>query len=245
MKSFITGTLIFLAMGLNAQTQIIAHRGVWQAEGSAQNSIKSLKLAQKEGVYGSEFDVRMTKDLFLVVNHDPDINGVVIDSTDYKELRKQKLKNGEKLPSLREYLIQGKKNPSVKLILEIKEIPDAFKEILTIEKTLEEIKEFDFGDQIQYISFSLYACKLIKEKMPNAVVLYLKGDLSPAQVKAAGLDGLDYHYSVFQKHPNWLKESKELHLITNVWTVDDRQIYEWLKSEDVDFITTNRAAEFK
>lgn len=44
-----------------AQTKVIAHRGYWDCEGSAQNSIASLKKAAEAGVYGSEFDVQMTK----------------------------------------------------------------------------------------------------------------------------------------------------------------------------------------
>ena len=38
--------------------QVIAHRGYWKTEGSAQNSISSLQNSYKIGVYGSEFDVR-------------------------------------------------------------------------------------------------------------------------------------------------------------------------------------------
>lgn len=103
-----------------AQTQIIAHRGFWKTEGSAQNSIHALKGAQKLKVYGSEFDVRLSKDGVVVVNHDEDINKVVIATTDFKELRKQKLADGEVIPTLDEYLKQGKKDPAVHMILEIK-----------------------------------------------------------------------------------------------------------------------------
>ena len=43
-----------------AQTQVIAHRGYWKAEGSAQNSLASLRKAAEAKVYGAEFDVQMT-----------------------------------------------------------------------------------------------------------------------------------------------------------------------------------------
>lgn len=50
--------------------QVIAHRGYWKTEGSAQNSISSLKNTYRIGVYGSEFDVHITRDGVVVVFHD-------------------------------------------------------------------------------------------------------------------------------------------------------------------------------
>lgn len=43
-------------------TQIIAHRGFWKTNGSAQNSIAALMKADSVGCYGSEFDVWLTDD---------------------------------------------------------------------------------------------------------------------------------------------------------------------------------------
>ena len=64
-----------------AQTQVIAHRGFWKAEGSAQNSIAGLKKAAEAKVYGSEFDVQLTADGVVVVNHDDAINGLAVSYT--------------------------------------------------------------------------------------------------------------------------------------------------------------------
>ena len=62
--------LCMAVLGVEAQTWIIAHRGYWKSEGSAQNSITSLKRAAEARAYGSEFDVQLTKDQNVVVNHD-------------------------------------------------------------------------------------------------------------------------------------------------------------------------------
>ena len=62
--------LVACFMGLQAQTQVIAHRGFWKTEGSAQNSITALEKAAEEKLYGSEFDVQVTLDGKLIVNHD-------------------------------------------------------------------------------------------------------------------------------------------------------------------------------
>ena len=61
MKKLIAlAALCLMTLAAAAQTKIVAHRGYWDCAGSAQNSITSLKLADKIGCYGSEFDVHLT-----------------------------------------------------------------------------------------------------------------------------------------------------------------------------------------
>jgi glycerophosphoryl diester phosphodiesterase len=78
-----------------AQTRVVAHRGYWKTEGSAQNSITSLKRVNDVGVYGTEFDVQLTADNRIVVNHDDSIQGYVIADTPYSKLKGLKLSNGD------------------------------------------------------------------------------------------------------------------------------------------------------
>jgi len=71
-------------------------------------------------------------------------------------------------------------------------------------------------------------------------VHYLNGDLSPQQVKAENFNGLDYHYKVFiEKQPGWIAEARRLGLKTNAWTVNDPEIYQQLKNQGIDYVTTN------
>ncbi len=241
MKKIIIALLIMMFTIMSAQTQIIAHRGFWKTNPiTAENSIQSLKNAQELKIYGSEFDVRMTKDGVLVINHDEHINKLEISETLFKDLKKQKLSNGEKLPTLEKYLKQGKKSKQVKLIVEIKpaKTPELEDEMVT--KTLKIIRDKNLENQCEFISFSLHLCKEIKKQNPKAIVQYLAGDLSPSDIKNAGIDGLDYHYSVFlDKHPGWISEAKKLGLITNVWTVNDEVIFKKLADLGVGFVTTN------
>lgn len=89
MKKLILLATLVGANFYHAQTQVIAHRGFWKTNPTtAENSIAALKNAQQLKVYGSEFDVRMTKDGVLVINHDEHINGVEIAATDFKSLKK-------------------------------------------------------------------------------------------------------------------------------------------------------------
>ena len=246
MKNFILGLAVLSTVLMKAQTQIIAHRGYFQSQpATTENSVKSLENAQKLKIYGSEFDVRMTKDGILVVNHDEHHGKMEISETSFKELENLKLSNGEKFPTLKDYLRQGKKDPSLKLIVEIKPDKTPEKENEITQKTIKMIKEMKLEDQSEFISFSLNICKEIKRLEPKFKVQYLNGELSPEQIKKEGLDGMDYHYSVFRKNPSWIAEAKTLGLITNSWTVNDPAIYEELKKQGIGFVTTNIPDQLK
>ncbi len=247
MKFYLSLVLLatFCSFELTAQTKIIAHRGYWDCEGSAQNSIFALKKAQQIKIYGSEFDVSITSDGIPVINHDSTIKNnndslFTIEKTPFEQLKTLKIKNGELLPTLESYLEQGKKHKNTKLILEIKphstkEIEDRAVKIITAM-----VSEAGLEKQTEYISFSLNVCKEILRYQPKAKIAYLNGDLSPADIKKAGLTGLDYHFKIFQKNPGWVKEAQELKLTTNVWTVNDPAIMQEMIDLKIDFITTDK-----
>lgn len=246
MKNFILGLAVLSTVLMKAQTRIIAHRGYFQSQPpTTENSVKALENAQKLKVYGSEFDVRMTKDGVLVINHDEHHGKMEISETDFKELEKLKLSNGEKLPTFKEYLKQGKKDPSVKLIVEIKPAKSPEKENEIVQKAIKMIKDMKLEEQSEFISFSLNVCKEIKRIEPKFKVQYLNGELSPGQIKKEGLDGMDYHYSIFTKNPTWISEANALGLITNAWTVNDITVYKELKNQGIGFITTNIPDQLK
>ena len=67
--------LVAAPVSAKRKTKVIAHRGYWKTEGSAQNSIRSLERANEIKVYGSEFDVHLTADNVPVVFHDSKIQG--------------------------------------------------------------------------------------------------------------------------------------------------------------------------
>lgn len=246
MKKIILGGIFLSVVGINAQTQIIAHRGYWKTQPeTTENSIQSLKNAQALKIYGSEFDVRMTKDGFLVVNHDEHHAKMIIEQTDLKDLQKVKISNGENFPLLEDYLKQGKVDSELKLIVEIKPASSKELENEMVQKTINLINKMKLADQSEFISFSLNICNEIKRTAPNFKVQYLNGELSPAEIKKAGLDGIDYHFSVFDKNPTWIKDAKALGLITNSWTVNSSEIFQKLKLQQIDFVTTNIPDQLK
>lgn len=246
-KGFIVLLFSALLGGSSAwgQTRVIAHRGYWTADGSAQNSLTALEKAQELGVYGSEFDVSLTADGVPVVNHDDSIQGICIETAAYADLQTLKLKNGETLPTLEAYLEAGKKDPDTRLILEIKPHQRVVNEDRAVRAVLYLVDRHDVADQVEYISFSMNICKELIRQAPAAQVAYLRGEVSPADLKVLGFTGLDYHESVFDLHPRWIQEAQELGLTVNVWTVNDPVRMAALREAGVDFITTDKPAELK
>lgn len=207
------------------------------------NSIAGLKKAAEAKVYGSEFDVQLTADGVVVVNHDDAIDGLVIGETAYDKLKDLKLKNGEKLPTLADYLEAGKKLPDVQLILEIKPHKTKAQEDQIAETTVKMVKEYGLEKQVEYISFSMNICEQLARLTPKSEIAYLKSDIAPKDVKAKGANGIDYHYKAFEKHPEWVKEAHELGMKVNVWTVNNEKDMKKMIDLNVDYITTDQPLE--
>ena len=68
---------------------------------------------------------------------------------------------------------------------------------------------------------------------------YLNGDLAPADLAKAGINGIDYHYNVLYEHPEWVEEAHDLGMSVNVWTVNKAKDMRNCIDMDVDVITTN------
>ena len=244
-KLFIACICTLFTLTGQAQTQVIAHRGFWKTEGSAQNSITALKKAAEAKVYGSEFDVQLTTDGVIVVNHDDTINGLTIGETNYNELKDLKLKNGEPLPTLENYLKTGKQFPDIQLILEIKPHKTKAQEDKAAAICVNLVKEYGLEKQVEYISFSMNICEQLVKLTPDSEIAYLEGDIAPKDIKAKGLTGIDYPYQVFEKHPEWVKEAHELGMKVNAWTVNKIKDMQKLIDLKVDYLTTNQPLEAK
>ncbi|MEP7267779.1 MAG: glycerophosphodiester phosphodiesterase family protein [Saprospiraceae bacterium] len=221
---------------------VIAHRGAWKAKDFPQNSIASLRNAIDLKCQGSEFDVRMTRDGMLVINHDEKYQGMDIETHDLNELLNIPLPNGEKLPQLSEYLKAGKKdNGHTRLILEIKPSTIGIeKGKLIAEKVYDIVQKIKMEKQITFISFDIAILKKLVSLDKNLSTQYLHGDLSPKEIKSLNISGIDYHFSVFKTgHPEWITEAKELKLQLNAWTVNSKEDLQFFIDNHFDQITTN------
>lgn len=244
MKNCKTGLLtVFMAVfvfPVMAQPKVIAHRGYWNTAGSAQNSIAALKKAAEIGVYGSEFDVHVTKDGIPIVIHDDKIGLKKIEKYNYSEFRDHKLSNGERIPTLEEYLAEGAKYPGMKLVLEIKSASTPELESEWIGIILSEVEKAGVEGQVEYIAFSLHVVKELAASRAAAPIAYLNGDISPEQLAELGIKGLDYSLRVMKSHPEWFGEARSAGISVNVWTVNKPVDMKWLISNGAGFITTDK-----
>lgn len=222
------------------RNKVIAHRGAWKNTGVAENSVAALKHAIDMGCEGSEFDVHMSSDSIPFVNHDPVVQGTSIAKTAASQLQNIKLSNGESLPTLESYLRAGLEQNKTKLILEIKvsELGKAGSLALT-HKVVEMVELLGAQAWVDYISFDYDVCREVVKIAPYAKVAYLMGDKAPEELVKDHFYGLDYHFSVLQKNPGWIRDAREKKLTVNAWTVNDKPSMEWLLQEKADFITTN------
>ncbi|RAV29694.1 glycerophosphodiester phosphodiesterase [Sinomicrobium soli] len=221
------------------RNKVIAHRGAFKNAGLPENSMASLKRAIALGCEGSEFDVWMTADGVLVVNHNADFNGLDIETSTYEQLLQKTHPNGEHIPTAENYIREGLKQHRTRLIFEIKTPADKARGIELAEKSVALVHNTGAREWVDYIAFDYDICKKVMELDPSANVAYLNGDRTPSQLKKDGFSGLDYSIGIMKKHPEWIREARELGLTVNVWTVNKRDDMQWLLGEHADFITTN------
>lgn len=222
------------------RTRVVAHRGHWKAEGSAQNSRRSLAKADSVGAYGSEFDVWRTSDGVLFCNHDKKFKGVTIEEANSKVVRNIDLDNGENIPSLHSMLSVAKELPRLRLVLELKEHADKEAEAKAVRECVAMVKETGLAGRTDFITFSKEALRnFVKEAPKGSDIYYLTGNLSPEEVNEAGANGIDYHISEFRKNPDWVARAHALGMKVNVWTVDNPDDMRWCVEQGIDLITTN------
>lgn len=235
--------ILFIAVYGRSQTEIIAHRGFWKTDGSAQNSIAALMKADSVRVYGSEVDIWLSSDGIPVVNHDADVTldgeKLIVQDTPASILRKVKLANGEPLPTMEEYLDAFSQCKHTKLIIEFKTHRAKEREDELAEKVIDMVHKRGLQDRVEYISFGINFVQQVRKLDPNAPVYYLNGDLSPGMLATMGLSGFDYHFNVLYQKPEWVKEAHALGQKVNVWTVNKPEDIQKTIDLKVDYITTD------
>lgn len=224
-----------------AQTQpyVMAHRGFYMRKGFAPNTLESMVRAGELGADVTEFDVHMTKDKVLVVNHDATINGRTISESLYSEICDTRLDNGEILPTLDQVLNASRAFPAMRMAIELK--PQTPKELdrEIADLVVAEVRSKRLEDRVVYISFSLPALQRIHEVAPEATLSYLTGDKTPAELHSMGIEWMGYMYLYYMKHPEWVKEAHQLGMKVFAWTMNT--IFDWQRMVDlgVDYLESD------
>lgn len=225
-----------------AANPVIAHRGAFKKNALPENSIASLREAIRLKCAGSEFDIRMTADDSLIIHHDPHYQKMDIEKTNYSQLVAVPLPNGEPIPTLRQYLQAGMvNNEQTRLILEIKPSTTSKVRGLKIaESVMRLVSDLKVpASMTAFISFDYDILKKVEEINSNAETQYLTGDHAPEKLKADGIDGADYHFSVFKKNEDWIEKAHKNNLVLNAWTVNAKEDMLWLIANKFQYITTD------
>lgn len=142
---------------MSNKPKIVSHRG---AKGLApENTLKSFELAKKFKPDYIEFDLRTTKDGKVVVWHDPKLNGLKINETNYIALKKscpELLTFDQVIPFLsgQKMLIDIKSGSNLNPIIEL-------------------IEKFDICNKSIVTSFSYRLLKNIKQMLPDLEILVI------------------------------------------------------------------------
>ncbi len=244
MKKLILTTFAIVTTAITfAQPGIVAHRGFYTTPGSDENTISSLVNAQKLGIYGVEFDVNLTADNELIVVHGPKVGDLHAQKDTYAKIKNIVLEHGNKVPTLYEWLIQGKKDPKTKLILELKKHDTPEIETKIVERIIAMCTELDMLDQLEFTSFSFHACREFVRLAPSNPTLYLSSALdTPTDGEAAqkeGFRGLSYSLYVFMNRPEIIDRMNELGIESTLWLADNTEILDWAIKHNVTYISSN------
>ena len=222
---------------------IVAHRGYWNcdAAGSAKNSIASLKQAQELGVWGSEFDVNMSMDGQLLVFHDNSVEGKKIEKHPASDFEYYRLKNGEQIPTLGQYLEQALKHPETMLVFELKKHSCDSVETKAVDASIAALKEYGLfsPEHVMFISFSKHICKEFAALAPGFTVQYLDADADPDELVKYGINGIDTRHSVLKTHPGLYQKARANGMSVNTWTVNKAEDIRKMIELGVDQITSD------
>lgn len=240
---------VMISLTVSAQykaPQIVAHRGFHKAEGAAKNSLNALKAAQEAKFWGSEFDVNLTNDEEMLVVHGPwhpspdGKTKVHVNISNKADIQALPLTSGEIVPTLDEFLQQGKLSNDTKLILEVKNQLTPQHETKLVEKIVAKVAEYGLQDNVEYIAFRPWVCIELARLAPKGTkIAYLNGDYIPVYCKSMGCTGIDYKFSVLKKNAAWIKYAHKLGMTVNVWTVNKEEDIRWCIQKGVDYITTD------
>ncbi|MFA7435606.1 MAG: glycerophosphodiester phosphodiesterase family protein [Bacilli bacterium] len=222
----------------NKQTKWIAHRGL--SYKYPENSIPAFENAAMLPFYGIETDIHILKDRQIVTHHDDYI--LVNDDTkyylkdhDYETLNKLIMdKTGEKLPTLKEYLLICKKYNTVPVI-EIKPLLN----FGDVKYVIEYIKNYISLKEIIIITFHLDNLIDIYNIDKTIKGQYLISKIDDELIDKALKYGFDFDIYHAIMNAELVSKIRKHDRLINCWTLNNEQIVKGSLNFKVDFITTD------
>lgn len=212
------------------QTLIFGHRGY--PKKFPENSLAGFRYAVQQEIDGLEFDVHLTKDQVPIVMHDEKIDRTSnghgqINQLTLNEIRQYHLSNGEKIPTLSEFLHVVAENP-VQLNLELKTDKIHYAGIEQL--VLKMIAQAPLAKPVIFSSFNLPTLKICQELVPQGQYCWLtkhRVDNPQKFIQQEHLAGLHLHH--YQAGI----------ACQRIWTIDNTLIARRLLKNQVAGIITN------
>ena len=225
--------------------RIIAHRGLSGIE--VENTNSAFVAAANRSYYGIETDIYRTNDGFFVIGHDDNYKRlcgeeIFLEKESLKDLQSLVFfdKDGTKSrvdlrPSRLENYLSIVKKYGKHAVLELK---SAFTDN-EIEKIIEIIKEYDYLDNLTFISFNYDNLLKVRAILPNQRAQYLFWKVTDAEIERLKRDKIDVDVWCKELTKEQIEACHDAGLTVNCWTVDDKEQAEKLVSWGIDYITSN------
>ncbi len=225
--------------------RVIAHRGLSGIE--VENTNSAFVAAGNRSYYGIETDIYKTADGHFIVGHDDNykrLSGEEIYLEKETLARLQEViffdKDGTKgrvdlRPATLESYLSIVKKYEKHAILELKS--DFTDE--EIARIIEIIKEYDYLDNLTFISFNYENLKRVRKILPKQSAQYLFWKLTDEEIARLKEDKIDADVWCVELTEEQIKKAHEAGLVVNCWTVNEKDEGERLASWGIDFITTN------
>lgn len=217
-----------------ANIMVIAHRG--GAGLAFENTIEAFINGEKLGADAIECDVHLTKDMKLVVIHDPDLKRIAgvdekISELNLNEIKKIKIGEDGFIPTLQEVL----DSTTITLIIELKSRNTTNEISKLLQRNSKLLK------RVAIISFDHWVILKLKKEFPDLTTALLMTDIPASPEIAANsclTDTISLYYKGIDKNYVDLCHNKGIRI--NVWTVNgEKEIKEMIEA-GVDAIASDR-----
>lgn len=226
-------------------TRVVAHRGLSGIE--VENTNSAFVAAGNRSHWGIETDIYKTADGKFVIGHDDNykrLSGeeIFLEKETLERLRevvffdKDGTKNRVDLrPATLENYLSIVKKYEKHAVLELKS--DFTDE--EIARIIEIIREYDYLDNLTFISFNYDNLLRVRKILPNQSAQYLFWKITDAEIERLVRDKIDVDVWVVELTKEQIEACHRAGLKVNCWTVDDPKKAEELDSWGIDIITSN------
>lgn len=226
-------------------TRVVAHRGLSGIE--VENTNSAFVAAGNRSHWGIETDIYRTADGKFVIGHDDNykrLSGeeIFLEKETLERLRevvffdKDGTKNRVDLrPATLENYLSIVKKYEKHAVLELKSnFTDE-----EIARIIEIIREYDYLDNLTFISFNYDNLLRVRKILPNQSAQYLFWKITDAEIERLVRDKIDVDVWVVELTKEQIETCHRAGLKVNCWTVDDPKKAEELASWGIDIITSN------